>query len=188
MIFAIDQHDADRAVYSEASARWWSFREIREAVERKREVLGDRSKALLFNFCRNDENSLFPYLAALDGGHAVAMLDDGLATEFKANLIGLYRPEFIVSRTSIPCSGYEPVSGVLWRQSRPCEAPLHPDLSLLLSTSGSTGSPKFVRLTRRNVEANAASIREVLGIGPADRAIASLPMHYSYGLSVLNTH
>jgi acyl-CoA synthetase (AMP-forming)/AMP-acid ligase II len=188
MIFAIDQHAGEKAVYSETTARWWSYPEISEAVAREREALDSIPKALLFNFCRNDENSLFPYLAALDAGHAVAMLDDVLSADFKAKLIELYQPDFIVSRTSIPIAGYEPVRGVLWRRSRPSEVPLHPDLSLLLSTSGSTGSPKFVRLTRRNVESNAASICEVLGIGPADRAIASLPMHYSYGLSVLNTH
>src|SRR5207244_9604554 len=72
--------------------------------------------------------------------------------------------------------------------SQVLQCSLHADLALLLSTSGSTGSPKFVRLTKRNIEANAASICEALAIGPADRPITSLPMHYSYGLSVLNTH
>ncbi len=66
--------------------------------------------------------------------------------------------------------------------------PLHPDLALLLSTSGSTGSPRFVRLTHRNLEANAESISQVLDIGSADCAISSLPIHYSYGLSVITTH
>lgn len=65
---------------------------------------------------------------------------------------------------------------------------LHPDLCILLSTSGTTGSPKLVRLSRRNIEANAASIASYLGIGAADRAITSLPLYYSYGMSVLNSH
>jgi long-chain acyl-CoA synthetase len=188
MIFALDRHLADKAVYHAASARWWSYAQIREAIEKERQIFDASGKALIFNFCRNDESSLFPYLAGLEAGHAVAMLDDGLAAEFKAKLIGLYQPEFIVSRTSIPCSGYAPVSAAIWRRTSLAENHLHPDLSLLLSTSGSTGSPKFVRLTKRNVEANAASICEALAIRPADRAIASLPMHYSYGLSVVNTH
>jgi len=65
---------------------------------------------------------------------------------------------------------------------------MHPELALLLSTSGTTGSPKFVRLSRRNVEANAKSIALYLGLGPSERAITSLPLHYTYGLSVLNSH
>jgi acyl-CoA synthetase (AMP-forming)/AMP-acid ligase II len=68
------------------------------------------------------------------------------------------------------------------------EAELHPDLALLLSTSGSTGSPKLVRLSRDNLAANAASIATYLGLTPADRAMSSLPLHYCYGLSVLNSH
>lgn len=65
---------------------------------------------------------------------------------------------------------------------------LHPDLALLLSTSGSTGSPKLVRLSRANVLANAASIATYLGLSDADRGITSLPLHYCYGLSVLTSH
>ena len=65
---------------------------------------------------------------------------------------------------------------------------LHPDLALLLSTSGSTGSPKLVRLSQDNLEANAASIAAALQIRPSDRAMASLPLHYCYGLSVVHSH
>jgi len=63
---------------------------------------------------------------------------------------------------------------------------LHPDLALLLSTSGSTGSPKLVRLSSENVLSNAEAIVSSLAITPADRAITSLPLHYCYGLSVLH--
>ncbi len=65
---------------------------------------------------------------------------------------------------------------------------LHPDLALLLSTSGSTGSPKLVRLSRDNVASNAEAIADYLGLTPADRAITALPLHYCYGLSVLHSH
>jgi acyl-CoA synthetase (AMP-forming)/AMP-acid ligase II len=65
---------------------------------------------------------------------------------------------------------------------------LHPQLALLLSTSGSTGSPKLVRLSHTNLSANAEAIIEYLGITAADRAITTLPMHYCYGLSVLHSH
>ncbi|HEX2772355.1 MAG TPA: AMP-binding protein, partial [Micromonosporaceae bacterium] len=65
---------------------------------------------------------------------------------------------------------------------------LHPDLALLLSTSGSTGSPKVVRLSYDNLQSNAESIAEYLGIRSTDRAATTLPMHYCYGLSVINSH
>lgn len=64
----------------------------------------------------------------------------------------------------------------------------HPDLRLLLSTSGSTGDPKLVRLSGRNINSNAHSIAEYLTITSADRAMTTLPLFYSYGLSVLNSY
>jgi long-chain acyl-CoA synthetase len=63
-----------------------------------------------------------------------------------------------------------------------------PELALLLPTSGSTGSPKLVRLSYRNLQANACSIVSYLEITAEDRCITSMPMAYSYGLSVLHSH
>ena len=65
---------------------------------------------------------------------------------------------------------------------------LHPDLALLLSTSGTTGSPKLVRLGRDGLLANATAIAESLSIRPDDVAATTLPLHYCYGLSVLHSH
>jgi long-chain acyl-CoA synthetase len=64
----------------------------------------------------------------------------------------------------------------------------HPDLALLLTTSGSTGSPKLVRQSRGNLLSNAQAIANYLNIGNTDRPVTSLPLHYSYGFSVLSSH
>lgn len=68
------------------------------------------------------------------------------------------------------------------------EIPLSPELAILLSTSGSTGAGKCVALSSTNLEANCASILNYLPIESSDITLATLPIHYSYGLSVLNTH
>ncbi|GAA2619399.1 AMP-dependent acyl-CoA synthetase [Paractinoplanes durhamensis] len=65
---------------------------------------------------------------------------------------------------------------------------VHPDLALLLTTSGSTGNPKLVRLSADAVLANAGQIADVLDITADDVAITTLPLFYSYGMSVLNSH
>jgi acyl-CoA synthetase (AMP-forming)/AMP-acid ligase II len=65
---------------------------------------------------------------------------------------------------------------------------VHPDLALLLTTSGSTGNPKLVRLSRTAVLTNAEQIAEALEIDGNEVAITTLPLFYSYGLSVLNSH
>lgn len=75
-----------------------------------------------------------------------------------------------------------------WREDVASLPAPHPDLRMLLSTSGSTGEPKLVRLSGRNIAANADSIAEYLALRPSDRAATSLPLFYSYGLSVLNSY
>jgi len=133
---------------------------------------------LLFLYCRNTLDTVAWYLAALESSAAVALLDADLPQEFRDALAHAYRPDFIVDTAN---------SGTLWRRGE-SGSDLHPDLKQMLSTSGTTGSPQFVRLTLRNVISNAASIAQALAIQERNRAITSLPIYYSYGLSVLNSH
>lgn len=190
MIFSIDDHARRThvAVIDGATNIAWTYGELADEVSRSRELLAGAEKNLLFLFCRNDLASIAWYLAALEAGHPVALLNDRIDGQLATNLISLYRPESVVGAR--PDQGTYISSSVdgLWHRARTEDAPPYPDLALLLSTSGSTGSPKFVRLRRGNVEANAASICQDLSISDGDIAIAHLPIHYSYGLSVVNSH
>jgi amino acid adenylation domain-containing protein len=62
------------------------------------------------------------------------------------------------------------------------------DLAAIVYTSGSTGAPRGVMLTHRNITANTRSIVEYLELTPADRMMVVLPFYYVYGLSLLHTH
>jgi acyl-CoA synthetase (AMP-forming)/AMP-acid ligase II len=186
VIFSIDHHGDRLALYDPAETRWWTYTELTARVRKLAVILEAQPKSLLFNFCKNDPRSICVYLAALEARQPVALLDDSLKPELKDHLLGPYRPDLIASST-LPQSG-ELLADSLWKTSDGLHETPHADLAVMLSTSGSTGSPKFVRLTRSNIEANATSISEALEIRPDDRAITSLPIHYSYGLSVLNTH
>jgi acyl-CoA synthetase (AMP-forming)/AMP-acid ligase II len=108
------------------------------------------------------------------------MMDAHAHASLRDELIARYRPDFVLTARG------DQVEVV--RHDARGERPLHGELSVLLSTSGTTGSPKLVRLSHANVLANARSIAEYLELGPNERAISSLPFHYSYGLSVLNSH
>ncbi|MFE1592533.1 AMP-binding protein [Nocardia sp. NPDC058705] len=119
----------------------------------------------------NDIDSLVAYLGALEAGCVVL-----LTGELSSELAATYDPDVIIDHGRIVAN-------------RPASAHrLHPELALLLSTSGSTGSPKLVRLSARNLIANAQSIAEYLDIGPDDRAATTLPLFYCYGLSVVHSH
>lgn len=128
---------------------------------------------LAFVFAGNDVASIVDVLAALHAGVPVALFDRRLADDLAQALVAAYQPEVIRGRAlAAPGGG----------------APVHPELALLLSTSGSTGSHKLVRLSGRAVAANATAIAAALGLGPGDVAPTSLPIHYSYGWSVVASH
>jgi acyl-coenzyme A synthetase/AMP-(fatty) acid ligase len=137
--------------------------------------------------------AVITYLAALEAGCAVALLDPKSSLDHAARLERAYRPDFMVGTR--PCDTAE-FAGPFTSQTRSLEAwtRIHPEApvaeinGLLLSTSGSTGNPRMVRLATSAVYANSESIATALQIIPQDIAIANLPLHYSYGLSILNSH
>lgn len=127
--------------------------------------------------CRNDIATLAAYLGALRARCPVLLLDAQLPEDLRQALYGRYG----IARVWSVQHG--------WQGLGSCAAvPVHPELALLLSTSGSTASPKLVRLGHVGLQANATSIAGFLALGPEDRPITTLPMHYSYGLSVINSH
>lgn len=113
------------------------------------------------------------YLAALNAGHPVVLLQPGQSAESTALSLRVL---------------YTPADDAVAQISANGQPSLHEDLALLLSTSGSTGATKWVRLSHRNIAANAASIADYLELSPEDRAPMALPFQYSYGMSVLNSH
>ena len=143
------------AVYDARGRRWRSRGDLQVEAERLGELLPP-SKSLVFCFCRNDLASLEWYLACLRYRHAVALLDANLAPDLQQKLVEHYQPDCIVASSALPAASgrhYENAGRHLWWRRRPQDGVLHPSLALLLSTSGSTGSPKFVRLTAAKLAA-----------------------------------
>ena len=154
-----------------------------------------QQKKLVFLACKNTYSSIVIYLAALKTRQTVCLLPTGMETELFRNLIDTYQPDWIFAPQEelSEVSGYERKASVLyyctWESLNENQSEnLYAELAVLLSTSGTTGSPKMVRLSYTNLSANAESIKEYLEISNTDRPITTLPMQYSYGLSVINSH
>lgn len=178
-------------------ARAVTYSELAGHVQDFSSRLGTARRLVLL-VADNSLDSLVAYLAALSSGHPLllAPADNPGAL---ASLVTAYDPDVIVrpgpgglgSAAGATSAGpfERPSTGPQLEEVRAETVhDLHPDLALLLSTSGSTGSPKLVRLSHSNLQSNAESIAEYLGITSDDRAMTSLPMYYCYGLSVINSH
>ncbi|HET6563343.1 MAG TPA: AMP-binding protein [Marmoricola sp.] len=147
--------------YAELAAR---VRDVAHALESTRRLVALET--------RNDVDTVVGLLACLAGRHPVLPVDPDRRS---AELLATYDPDVVL--------------GARLTERRPGTAhDLHPDLALLLSTSGSTGSPKLVRLSVENLTSNAVAIGSYLGIRSTDLAATTLPLHYCYGLSVLTSH
>lgn len=160
-------------------------------VDRAAAMLGQLGpRKLLFLLTGNRLGCLVAYLACLRSGQVALLLPEGISDELLEGLTRHYQPDWLIrgagaSPADIPLAGTD-----LFMQAADAggSVSLHPELTLLLSTSGTTGSPRLVRLPTRALNANARAIASYLGLGPGERAITVLPMSYSYGLSIVNSH
>jgi acyl-coenzyme A synthetase/AMP-(fatty) acid ligase len=155
-----------------------TYRDLADRVAAAGEPLR-AARRLVMVAAANRVDAIVGYLAALSTGNPVLLAPGGNAAAL-ASLRTAYDPDVVLDATG-------PDPRFSERRAESAHA-LHPDLALLLSTSGSTGAPKLVRLSAANLQANAESIAGYLGIRAEDRAATTLPMHYCYGLSVVNSH
>lgn len=153
--------------------------QLREAVEQLAVSFAHPYRLLVHLDFQNTMSDILSYLALLRAGHVVLLSSDTVARNYQPNatiqgtaLVHLDTDGLPLGPSSTPAPQHD----------------LHPDLVLLLSTSGSTGSAKLVRLSKDNILSNADGIIAGLGLLPTDRAATLLPLHYSFGLSILHTH
>ena len=148
-----------------------------------------RKERLAFCLCTNTIPSIVGYVALMQQGMATVLLDANKDVSLMEKLLDIYHPNYIwaPSERELGKVLYEYDGYCLFDYSEETTI-IHRDLLLLLTTSGSTGSPKLVRLTEKNLRSNAESIATYLNIDEFERPVTTLPMYYSYGMSVINSH
>ncbi len=174
--FDLESHGDNKAVIDSDGVSL-SYAELLSKSNKLATQLPD-ARQVVFILANNTIDTLVAYLACLRHRHVALLIDENIAANLLDRLIEQYAPNFISSRAGdavLTC-----LNDVRHK--------LHPDLALMLSTSGSTGSPKLVRLSYDNLQKNALAISQYLPISEADSAITALPFCYSYGLSVINSH
>lgn len=202
-LFPLGADAPDRAIlWDDVSTSWQTERALRAQCIAVASQLEQSDKQLVFVLADNRAAILVALLAAAAAGHAVALIDPNLTADRLDSLCARYGPDVVIGtacsewirRASDQSADWDISTGaapslILARRKAPNTGPtIAPELLLLLLTSGTTGSAKFVRLSRRAVVANAAQIAASLSLDPVSVAIAHLPLHYSYGLSVVTSH
>lgn len=185
------KYDSKMALISEEGISL-TYAELNNEVQELVKLLVPRT--LMFAFCSNTIGSVCGYLGALNAKTVPYLLEAHTNEELVKNLIEVYQPAYLYMPKEIAPeyaqyeAVYEKYEYVLYRTNFEKSYPLHEDLAQLLGTSGSTGSPKLVRQSYRNIQANAESIAQYLELDDTERPVTTLPMNYTYGLSIINSH
>ena len=192
-MFKLDKFKLNIAVITDKGERL-SYEELAAVAKTFADAIPQ--KGLLFCLCENRIGSFVGYVACMEHHIPIVLLDGSKDLSVLKNLMEIYQPEYIWAETTKvgeiggeTIYNYASYSLQKMHYAVEVEKPeINPELALCLTTSGSTGSPKFVRLSANNVLANAESIVEYLEIVENERPVTTLPSYYSYGVSVINSH
>ncbi|MDI2098479.1 AMP-binding protein [Ruicaihuangia caeni] len=156
------------------------YEELACRVAERAERLGDTRRLVMIT-AGNAVEPIVTYLAALAGRHPVMFVaDDEAGRRSRETFVELFNPDVVAAGRD--------ESWALCERRRGTSHELHPELAMLVGTSGSTGSAKLVRLSHENLRSNAAAIAQYLNLTRDDRGVTTLPLQYCYGLSVVNSH
>ncbi len=188
MFLELDKRERQRIAAIDDSGKNVTYGEICDFSSEFAKQLPQRS--LIFILSENCTGSLVGYTAALSNRIVPLIVSAATEEGLYNHLYDLYQPEYLwmpqtkAEGKEIMFSAWDYC--LVKTGNKP--APMYDELSLLLPTSGSTGSPKLVRHSYRNIEANADNVRRLFKLDGSEKAMAILPMHYTMGLSVIASH
>jgi len=195
MFLNIEKPDRKKIAVKDDSGYSLTYEELCHTVEELASLHIPRS--IVFCLCSNCAGSLAGYLAFENNGQVPLLLSSKLDESLRLNLEQIYQPGYYW----IPEQKAEEIKGGQTEVEQVYAAygyvllktaykpyPLHEKLSMLLTTSGSTGSPKLVRHKYGNLEANAENVAKAFSWTGDEVGICDLPMNYTMGLNVINSH
>lgn len=192
MFFDNIEKNQDRIAVIEDNQRQLTYRELVEAAEKISASMEERE--VVFLLCRNTIEALTGYVGFLRKKVVPVLMDAEIDDMLFDNLLKTYCPKYVYKPQDIQ-KDFNVAENVwvgedyeLIVNADGVKSELHPELAVLLTTSGSTGSPKLVRQSYSNIEANAESISLYLELDYTERPITTLPMNYTYGLSIIHSH
>ncbi len=189
MFIELEKREKEKIAAIDTAGREVTYGGIIEFAEKWKEKIGERCMILII--ASNSIGSLTGYLSCMINKDVPLMVGSGIKKDALAHLVDTYHPKYLWMPEGMEYEGAEKI----WSEQGYClvgtrleQYPMFEELSLLLTTSGSTGSPKLVRHSYGNLEAQARNISAFFELTEADRPLVSLPMQYTMGISSINSH
>ncbi len=191
MFLNLDKHDPEKVAIKDDSGFSMTYGEVCRTIHEFASLNLPRS--VIFCLCENCAGSLIGYMAFENNKQVPLLLSAGLDEELRNRLESMYIPSYywVPERKESEIGGDKIYSayGYVLLKTKHEPYPLNDQLSMLLTTSGSTGSPKLVRHKYGNLEANAENVAKAFAWRPDEEVgICDLPMNYTMGLNVINSH
>ena len=160
MILNIDKWPEESIAAIDAQGNQLTYGGLREFAGQAGQMMPQRS--LLFLLVENNVGGIAWTIGNICAGNVPLILNAHLDEQLYKSLYDLYQPPFVCVPDSMteryPYEALISCYGYTLMRTRKEACPMHNDLSHLLPTSGSTGSPKLVRHKYENIEAAALNI------------------------------
>lgn len=170
-----------------------SYKKVLKEIDKIKKNV--KKKSLILIISENSLGSLLAYIFCITNNHPAIIIDSKTSNQNILKILKNYQPNYVFLNKKKEnilkknCTiKYNFFDQILLKNKKYKKIKLNKNLSLLLSTSGSMGSIKFVKLSKSNLKHNTDSIIKYLKINSNDCSITNLPISYSYMLSVINTH
>lgn len=190
-LFKSFKKNKNKTALIDENGKEYKFKDILDLEKNFKKKI--EKKQLVLILANNSIGSILFYILSILNQNKIILIDENINNTEIEKIITLYEPSYIVSKIKKPYFKIikKPVFRILDSVILKTKFKTHnlkKELLILLPTSGSTGSSKFVQLSKKNIISNTKSILKYLKINSNDRAITNMPFYYSYMLSILNTH
>lgn len=190
MFLGLDKHSEEMVALKDNEGNRLTYGELKKEINRFCPNMEKR--AVVFLLCKNTVGAMVGYLSFVEHGIVPLLLSSKIDSDLLDELLRTYTPMYLwIPEEEVGRFYYESIYhcyGYHLLVTGNKIYPIHDDLELLMTTSGSTGSPKLVRYKKGNLEANAKNVSIAFGWTSAERPICDLGMQYTMGLNVINTH
>ena len=183
----------NKGIFCSGKKNFFSYYEINKLI--KNVVFKDKKKKLVFLLVENSIWSIINYISLMKSNHVILLLDHNIKKYLFLKFIDSFKPDYIISRADLS----KIITRKKFRLLEKNKSYYYKNLEkknkytfnkskILIPTSGSSGEPKTVMLTEKGILNNSKSIIKSLKIKSSDRPVFYMPVFYSYGMSILNTH